>query len=58
MGALDEEILSTQIYEGENNNLSEEMPEIVPRPTDTHQGNNKEVELTEKEIILRCPNFH
>ena len=29
------------------------MPEIVPRTTDTHEGNNNEVGLTEEEIILR-----
>ena len=43
--------------EAEDESLSEEMPEIVPRATDAHEGGNNEVGLTEEEIILRLYKF-
>ena len=57
LGTLDEEMLPAQTCDGEHNNLSEEMLEIVPRTTDVHEGNNNEVELNEEEIILWSSKF-
>ena len=57
LGTLGEEALPAQISEGECNNLSEEIPEIAPRTTDAHEGNNNEVELNEEEIVLRLSKF-
>ena len=54
LGTLEEEILATQTYEGECNNLSAEMPDIVSRTTDAYEGNNNEVE---EEISLRLSKF-
>ena len=57
LSALDKEILPTQMHEGEYNNLSEEIPEIVPRITNTHESNKNEVGLNEEEKNLRLSKF-